>query len=223
MTGLTAGIIAKPEHAAALRKRLGSDSLVVLFSDSESLGAFDVLVNHPPKILALDGQFAATARGAALIARIKAEPLLQEMEVRVLIDDEDNVPLLLNQPLSNPRTALLQTSRPLERCGTRRAVRFPMDKLPTMVNGERGQLVDLSVSGAQVIALNRLRPGQPIRVVLFDGETQIRCRGSIAWSVALPVGPSVHYRAGVEFNTVDTDVLAAFCRRHGKHPDRTFG
>lgn len=220
---LMAGIITKAEHAAVLRKRLGADAQVALFTDSDSLHIVDTLLDHPPKILALEANFATTGRGAALIAQVKAEPTLSGMELRLLLDDENNVPLLLDHSLSSPMTALLQTSRPLERVGTRRATRYPMERRPVMVNGERGQLVDLSVSGAQVLSMMRLQPGHAIRLALADdGEHEIRCGGRIAWSIAAPVGPAIKYRAGVEFAGPDSEALASYCLRYGKHPDLTF-
>lgn len=221
---LMAGIITKAEHAAALRKRLGADAQVALFADSDSLHIVDSLLGHPPKILALDATFATTARGAALIARVKAEPTLSGIELRLLLDDENHVPLLLDHALSAPMTALLQTSRPLERVGTRRAARYPMERRSAVINGERGQLVDLSVSGAQVLAMIRLQPGAAIRVTIMDDdEHDIRCGGRIAWSIAAPVGPAIKYRAGIEFSSPDQKALASYCERHGRHPDLTFG
>lgn len=217
---LMAGIVAKPEHAAVLRRRLGDGAEIVLFSEADSLHVVDALVAHPPKILAVDAAFAVTGRGAALIADVKAAPALAGIELRVLLTDENQIPLLVEHPLTSPMTALLQTSRPLERVGTRRAVRYPMERRLVMVNGEHGQLVDLSVSGAQVVAMSRLQPGQSIRVTLVDDE--VRCTGTVAWSIATPAGPAIRYRAGVEFADPDTDALAAYCARYGAHPDLTF-
>lgn len=220
---LMAGIITKPEHTAVLRKRLGADAQVMLFSDSDSLHIVEALVSHPPKMLVLDATFATTARGAALIAQVKGEPTLSGIELRLLVDDENNVPLIVDHALTSPMTALLQTSRPLERVGTRRATRFPMDRRPVVINGERGQLADLSVSGAQVVAMLRLQPGHSIRVTLLDDQgSEMRCNGRIAWSVATPVGPSIRYRAGIEFANPNTSVLTSYCERYGKHPDLTF-
>jgi hypothetical protein len=219
---LMAGIITKAEHTAVLRKRLGADAQVALFSDADSLHIVDAVLAHPPKILALDATFATTARGAALIAQVKAAPSLAGIELRVLLDDENQVPLIVDHALTSPMTALLQTSRPLERVGTRRAVRYPMERRTVVVNGEHGQLVDLSVSGAQVLAMIRLQPGQAIRVTLVDGPNEIRCAGTIAWSIASPVGPAIKYRAGIEFSGADTEALAAYCERFGTHPDLTF-
>src|SRR6202035_3946172 len=81
-------VIARSEQTVGLRKRFGTESDVALFSDCDSLKALDAILAHPPKILALDRAFAATARAAALVARLRAEPHLRATDVRVLAEDE---------------------------------------------------------------------------------------------------------------------------------------
>ena len=117
----------------------------------------------------------------------------------------------------------MQTSRPLDRAGTRRAVRYAMNRRAVLVNGEHSHLVDLSVTGAQVILPMRVRPTQNVRLILSDETTGTKCQGVVAWSVAVPTGASVRYRAGVEFNNPDTARLEAFCTQFGGAVDRTFG
>lgn len=222
MSASFAVIIVKSEHAAALRKRLGPDSPVSVFPESDSLQAVEAILRRPPKILALDATFATTARGATLVARLKTEKL-NGVELRVLIDDEAKIPLILSQTSIAPETALLQTSRPLDRAGTRRAVRYTMNRRAVVVNGEHSHLVDLSVTGAQVILPMRVRPTQQVRLILSDESTDTKCQGVVAWSVAVPTGASVRYRAGVEFNNPDTARLEAFCAQYGDVADRSFG
>ncbi len=214
-------LVVKAAQASFFRQRLADEPRIVFFADSDSLHALNAVLAHPPEILALDPAFASTARGASLISAVKGEPALGATEVRVLIEDESNVPLLLHHPLTAPRTALLQASRPLDRAGTRRAIRYPMSKRAVVVNGEPGHLVDLSVSGAQVLATVRLQPGQSIRVVI-ESASQTRGHGTVAWSVAIPTAAGIRYRAGIEFVNPDTALLEAFCRRHGQAPDTTF-
>lgn len=193
------------------------------FSEAESLSVLAAILARPPRILALDPTFVATSRGATLVARLKADSHASGIELRVLIEDEAKVPLLLSQPAVSAEKALLQTSRPLDRAGTRRAARFPMNRRAVLVNGEHSHLVDLSVTGAQVLAPMRLRPTQTVRLTLSDGSTETRCQGTIAWSVAVPTGAVVHYRAGLEFINPDTTRLAAYCTRFGGSPNPTFG
>lgn len=223
MAAPVAVVVARSEHTDALRKRLGSNTGVALFSDAESLQALEAILQRPPKLLVLDLVFAGTARGAALVSQVKTASNLTNIEVRLLLEDEAKVPLLLAQPLTSPEEALLQTSRPLDRAGTRRAVRFPMNRRPVLVNGQDSELVDMSITGAQVVVPLRLRPAQPVRLTLVDGSSEIRCQGSVAWSIAVPSGGTILYRAGMEFIAPDTAKLEAVLARDGGTPDHTFG
>lgn len=211
-------IIARPEHIPLLRSRLGSDE--VSFPDSESLRALEAILKRRPTVVGLDAAFVMTARGAALIARLRAEAAT--VDIRVLMENDARRPLLLNHHATVPEAAVVETSRPLDRCGTRRAARFPMNGAEVIVNGERGQLIDLSIVGAQVIARVPMRPAQPLRLTISDENGELRCNGRVAWSVVTPVGGAMHYRAGVEFVSPQMDTLEDFCRRRGTPPDVTF-
>ena len=88
-----------------------------------------------------------------------------------------------------------------------------------IINGERCEVIDLSVTGAQVVVPTRLRPDQPLRITLFDREVQTPCRGIVAWAVAESTRGVVRYRAGVKFSEADAETLEVFCRRHIAVPD----
>jgi len=207
-------IIAKSDHTTALRKRVGTDHAIAIFADAESLRALEAILTRPPKFVALDPAFVTTARGAALVAQVKADPRLARIDVRVLAHDDDNVPLILAQPAAS-EAALLKTSLPLDRCGTRRTPRFATKgEVAAIINGERCEVIDLSVTGAQVVVPTRLRPDQPLRITLFDREVQVVCRGVVAWSIAEPTRGAVRYRAGVKFDEADGETIEVFCARH---------
>jgi hypothetical protein len=213
-------IIAKSDHTSALRKRVGTDHGVAIFADAESLRAMEAIVTRPPKFVALDPTFVTTARGAALVAQVKGDPRLSRIDVRVLAQDDDNVPLILTQPATS-EAALLKTSLPLDRAGTRRTPRFATKgEVAAIINGERCEVIDLSVTGAQVVLPTRLRPDQPLRITLFDREVQVQCRGVVAWSIAEPTRGAVRYRAGVKFSDEDGETLEVFCARHAA-PDNS--
>ena len=206
-----------------MRKRLiGDASHVEVFSE-DSLQVFEALLAHPPKMLAIHQSFAATSRGATLIARLQAEARLKSIEVRVLIEDESKVPLILSEMSFSPEKALHEASRPLDRAGTRQAARYPMDRRAIFLNGESGHLIDLSVSGAQVQVLKRLRPSQIVRLILPDASGELRGQGTVAWSIAVPAGGTIQYRAGIEFINPDSAGLSAFCARFGGAPDTKLG
>jgi hypothetical protein len=209
-------VIGKADQAAGFRKRLGADESVALYADCDALRAIEAVLAHPPRILALDRGFVATARGAALVARLRAESRLCSIDVRVLAEDDTNIPIILNaRPAGlGLEGAVMKMSHPLDYCGTRRAPRFPVtDGVKIVVNGEEGRLVNLSSTGAQLLALVRLRPTEPLRMALTDAESEVRVRGVVAWSTAEPAGAAVTYRAGVEFINPDSLRLDAFCLR----------
>lgn len=208
-------VIARPEHEIALRKRLGVEPSVQLFCETDVLKALDVINAHAPKILALDRGFAVTPRAAALVARLKSDRQLQGIDFRVLAEDETHAPVLLNTKGFGLEGAILKTSHPLDYCGTRRAPRFILNEdAQVVVNGERGQLVNLSATGAQLLGAARLRPEEPLRLSLVDDETEVRVKGVVAWSSAEPINGGISYRAGIEFTSADSLTLDSFCTKH---------
>jgi hypothetical protein len=219
--GPTVVVIGAPEKAVALRARFDGEPSVALYSDADVLKAIEAILAHPPKILALDRAFATTARGAALVARIRADPHMRGTDVRVLTEDASNTPLVLDTRGPLVDTAVLKTSHPLDYCGTRRAPRFRVGELvDVMVNGERGRLINVSATGAQVVAAIRLRPQEPLRVALCDPAAEVRLRGVVAWSAAEPASGGITYRAGLEFVNADACQIDEFCMRHIVSPDQ---
>lgn len=216
-------LIAGAEFVSGIRRRLAGDATVQIFADSDSLRALEVIIDRRPKVVALDPAFVVTSRGAALIARLKADSQLAAVDLRVLAEDETGFPVLLGQAVTSVDAMIAKASRPLDRCGTRRAPRYRMkpDTI-TLVNGVSSRLVNLSVTGAQVLSPVRLQPKQAIRLVLVDGTEESRLRASIAWSSAEFFGNGVTYRAGVEFADANGDMVAGYCFRYGTSPDEAF-
>ena len=214
----SAVVVTRHEHVVAVRKRLrGEDAHIDVFSE-DSLQDFDAILAHPPKILALHQSFAATSRGATLVARLHSETQQKATEVRVLIEDEDKAPLVLSEISFSPEKALRETSRPLDRAGTRQAVRYPMNRRAIFLNGILGHLIDLSVSGAQVQEPSRLSPSQSVRLILPGDSGELRGQGTVVWSIAVPAGGTIQYRAGIQFANPDSAGLKAFCTRFGSAP-----
>ena len=183
-------IISTPEHVRALRSRL-EDPASAVFADTDSLHALETIQTTRPRIVALNSLFAKTARGAALVAQLKSDSELSGIDVRVLIEDENEVPLMLADQATSSEKALLETSRPLGRAGTRAALRYVMDRRAILVNGAPSHLIDLSITGAQVLLPTRVRPNEPVRLVLTDGAGETRFPGTIVWSVAAPARGSI--------------------------------
>lgn len=80
-------IIGALELLDALRESAGEDNEVWSFSDNEPLKALEAINTRHPSVIALERLFAATSRGAALINRIKADPTLAGVEIRVVSVD----------------------------------------------------------------------------------------------------------------------------------------
>jgi hypothetical protein len=215
-------VIVRPEHLTSFKHRLAEADAVAVFSENEILQVQDSLLARPPDVVVMHPAFATTSRGAMLVAALKAKPRDTGTAIRVFIEDEVKSPLLLTETSLAPGEALLEASRPLDRAGTRQAARYPMNRRAVAINGEAGQLIDLSISGAQVQATSRLRPLKVVRFVITD-DSDLRLQGTVAWAIAVPSGGAIQYRAGVEFVNPDKQRLATFCEKHGGTPDPTLG
>ena len=154
----TSIVIVRPEHVVSVRKRLSEADFVAVISEADILRLQDNILAEPPELLVMHSTFAATSRGASLISALKAKPRDTGSAVRVFIEDEVREPLIVAEDSLPPTEALLETSRPLDRAGTRQAARYPMNRRAISINGDPGELIDLSVSGAQVQTAVRLRP-----------------------------------------------------------------
>jgi hypothetical protein len=221
MAVATSVVIVRPEHLGSLKKRFSEADFVAVFSETEWLSVQDSVLARPPEVLIMQHGFAATSRGATLVSALKAKPRDHGTAIRVFIEDEVKAPLILNERDVPAIDALLETSRPLDRAGTRQAARYPMNRRSTTVNGDRVELIDLSVSGARIQGAARLRPLKVARVVLFDESNEIRLQGTVAWAVAVPENGGMSYRAGIEFVNPETKKLAAYCAKYGGAPDPT--
>jgi hypothetical protein len=213
-------VIVNAQHVAAVRRRMADDTTVIVISEGDLLNLHDSILDRAPESLVMHPAFATSSRGATLVSGLKANGRTATA-VRVFIEDEDKTPLLLTEESFSGARSLHDTSRPLDRAGTRQAARYPMNRRPVVVNGEGCQLVDLSVSGAQVQVPMRLRPSQVVRLILPAEGGDIRCPATIAWSIAVPAGGKIQYRAGVEFVGADATRLTAFCKQFGGAPDPT--
>jgi hypothetical protein len=216
-------IVSPAEHVRALKKRLGADPSVVIFPESDALKAVDTITAARPKLVVITHAFATTPRGATLVSQLRKEFGRDGLDVRVFIEDPDMVPLVLMNEADSVEKALVDTSRPLERAGTRAAVRFVMDRRRIVVNGEPAELLDLSVTGAQVLVGARVRPNEPARLVLSKESGDARFHGIFVWSVAVPMGRAIYYRAGIQLSNPDPEWIEDYYHRYGGRPDRTFG
>ncbi len=209
-------LIAAQALLPALTHRLGSsDRELVAFADHDALRALESITTRRPALVALERDFAATPRGAALINRIKADPALVHSEVRIVAQDvvAPPVPSEVVEGVTavTPHVAIDQT-------GTRRVPRVVLaGQIDATIDGNSATLVDLATLGAQVVSSTVLKPNQRVRLTLSDGKTTIRASGTIAWArFEIPPGSGPRYRAGIEFVNPDIAAIDGFCTMHRK-------
>ena len=160
-------------------------------------------------MLALDSAVVKTARGALIVARLREH---KGVDVRVLVRRRRQPSRCI---LSQQDMALHAASQPLDGCGTRGAKRFPMKAdMEVVVDGERSRLVNLSITGAQLVLPARVQPRQSVLLTLIDATAEKRFRALVAWSTVELAQSMVKYRAGVSFVDPDATVIEAFCRRN---------
>jgi hypothetical protein len=219
MTGNLNGnlvVITSAPMVSAWRAQLEAQGNAKIFSEADFLQALEIIISERPDVIALDPMFAATARGAALVARVKADPALCGTEVRTLVRDGVDEPFVYPSTERREGTAAMM-SQQLDSYGTRCAPRFEMQPdVEAKVNGTAGRLVNLSTTGSQLLAPLRVRPAEGIRVTLSDDSSDLRLAGVIAW-VNLEISAraaSQRYRFGVEFRGADPKLLETFCSRN---------
>jgi CheY-like chemotaxis protein len=213
-------LISPSEHLTLLKGQTGEGGEVIAFADSEALQALAAITRKKPNVVALEQQFAATSRGAALINRIKADPSLSSCEIRIVTaavdarsgtQPQDNT----SDAITAGATAAAVADPPAEKValdkrGTRRSPRFKMaEGAEISIDGNPAMLVDMSIVGAMALSQNVLRPNQRVRLSLLHTRA-IRFSGRVAWaSFEMPKGQR-QYRAGIEFFDADPAAVQEF-------------
>jgi hypothetical protein len=206
-------LVAAPEYLPALQEQ-GDFGDALAFSDADALKALDAITRDRPKVIALEKQFAATSRGAALIKRIKADPKLRKCEIRVVSHEGDSEEVPQSEAAPQGVEADAAPVK-LDQRGTRRAPRVKIvDGVEVLIDGSPAVLVDLSVVGAQVVSPTILRPNQRVRMILPDEERPIRCVAGVAWAAFEMPKTGPRYRAGIEFFDAESGNLDRFIEQN---------
>src|SRR5256885_483335 len=94
--------------------------------------------------------------------------------------------------------------------------------LGVQIDGEAALLVDLSVTGAQVLSCSSLKPTRTVKMLLPSTESPVLCRGRIVWARLEPTTPGkpIRYRAGMVFTATDQAAVQTFISRHGSQGAR---
>jgi hypothetical protein len=208
-------LIAASERLAALQQQADLTNAEA-FTDTDVLKALDTIARRRPQVVALDQRFAASARGAAFINRIKADPALASCEIRVIDPDASAgrgtvtpADAAAVAPAAAAADALPAVQ--LDRTGTRRAERVAITKsVDVLIDGNPATLVNISIVGAQVLSPSLLRPNQRVRMSLVDEARPIRFNGVVAWAAFEMPKEGPRYRAGVNFHDAAPDMVARF-------------
>jgi hypothetical protein len=203
-------LIAAPELIPALRERVGSDAGVLTFADSDPVRAMKAVAAERPAVVALERLFAASPRGAALIARIKGDPSLNTSEIRILSHDSD-YQRISPRRLDAPSRKTAPTPAKRLDTGSRRWQRFKMKESAfATVNGRPARLIDLSPGGAQLIVSESLRAKQPAAVGLGPVGREVVIAGTVVWARAELARKGHAARVGIQFANADATAIAAF-------------
>ena len=218
-----------------LKARVESEYDLLAFPDSDALRALEVITSRRPAVVLLEQRFAATARGGALINRIKADPSLADTQVRIAPADPEAPSIEAEAPPPpQPRKAKPKVAQPepgpepppppvpaFTRAaaldtGTRRVPRYLVaEAVEIVVDGNRGTLIDIGTLGAQILTPGVLKPSQRVRISMTDTDGTVRCGAVVVWATfEIPRGASARYRAGVEFIDADAGAVEAYARRH---------
>lgn len=217
-------LIGSADVLPALRERAAAlDGERLAFTDADALIALEVITKRRPRVVALEKEFAGTPRGMALINRIKADPALEHVEIRVMAHDSDYSRVHARTPpaggagSAHGSAATATVPAPaLDQRGTRRAPRVRIaGRVEVLVDGNIALLVDLSTIGAQVVSPTVLKPNQRVRMALNDDLGNVRFNAAVAWaSFEIPPSSGPRYRAGLAFVDADAHAVEAFCARH---------
>lgn len=210
-------LIAATGVQAVLRQRLAAEALeLLIFSEADVLKALEVISTKHPSLVVLERRFSITARGAALIRRIKADPGLEATTIQIESADEPTAGVPEDQADGLAAGAAMPDKVAALDIGTRRAPRFvPDDTLEVQVDGARATLLDISLVGAKLLTSVAVRPNQRVRLSLQDKGETIRCSAAVVWaSFEIPKDSGPRYRVGVDFVNPDGAKLEVFIARN---------
>jgi hypothetical protein len=212
-------LIGPQDSLPSLQERLDPGAEVQPFNESEALEALDHIIRTKPTFVAMQDEFADSSRGQALINRIKDDPSLADVEVRVMARNAANNRVAVKRTGGGAVAVDEQPKPALDQKGTRRAPRVRIkDGVEVAVDGNPAALVDLSTVGAQVVSPTVLKPNQRVRVVMGDGSAAVKCAGAIAWAAfEMPKGMPTRYRAGIDWGvTPEGPKVEGFAKKNKK-------
>ena len=110
----------------------------------------------------------------------------------------------------------LSNEPPCDRRFRAMAKRHKFRATKVQIDREPGLLVDLSITGAQVICATSPEVGRIVTLTLLSDETPCFCQGRLLWArrEQTAKGRPFRYPAGIVFTAVDEAAIEAFINRH---------
>ena len=138
----------------------------------------------------------------------RAEPV----EVRVDPKTARPAPPPPKSPAAKKPLQFSGQARDANRVKIRRGTQLTVDGIP-------GELVDLSVGGAQAVVRQMVKPNQLARLILPTAAGQLICKGRIVWVLYEQPGTSLSvYRFGVKFTEVEAKAVEDYMRDFREEP-----
>ena len=109
--------------------------------------------------------------------------------------------------------------QPVYRGPARSAKRITMPpNTEVQVDGIPGTMVDVSLTGAQILMPSPLKPNRSLKLTIPHGDAVVTCKGKVMWSRLEPAmrDGQLWYRGGVLFSSSDNPALRAFIKSHAE-------
>lgn len=155
-----------------------------------------------------------TTKPDAIVAR-RLESANERIRVlELMLRERDKAPSDADVDLASALEAT--PSVPSEQSG-QRAKRYAFSpKTAVHIDRDKGVLVDLSVTGAQVICGTSPEVGRIVTVTLASDEAPCFCQGRLLWARREQPSKSqpLRYRVGLVFTAVDEAAIQAFIAQH---------
>jgi hypothetical protein len=91
------------------------------------------------------------------------------------------------------------------------------EQIEIQIDGITAKLIDLSITGAQILAPASLKPNRIMKLTIPHKNKVITCKGKIMWSkleTAIKTGGQLWYRGGLQFTASDQAAIEAFISSH---------
>jgi hypothetical protein len=205
--------LASEDTFAAWSERHAAIGEVLTIAEADVQRAIDLIARRHPETVVIEQRFLASARGQAFVHRLRHDPDLPPVDLRVLSPEHAASLTAPHSPFAASPAAVFALAQPISG-PVRRVVRVQMPEgVQAQVDGAPAELVDLSTRGAQIVSPHTLKPNQRVRVQIEDEAGVYRTVASVAWSTFEIPGGQPQYRAGVEFRNPEEDTLEAFYLR----------